>query len=174
MTSTLATDAGQETDFFRCPIMNGRCEATIRIGRRNVPSEVQETSIDGFTIIVAPKFGSRLKVGRPWILEHDGSKTEVHPLWFFNTPDGNIQLGLRRLRDLTPPDNDRNSLLIRFGGAKFHDPSFSAAAYGGIVLALFCLMALPGWGDHMGTSDRIHDAFHWIVDGLNETFGRYL
>ena len=53
------------------------------------------------------------------------AQTEVYPLWFFNTPEGNIQLGLRRLRDVTPPDNDRNSLLIRFGGERFHDPNFS-------------------------------------------------
>ena len=174
MTTSPSTTAEQESGFFRCPIVNGRSEATIRIGLKKANATVQETSIDGYTIVVSPKYSSRLKVGKPWILEHDGTKTEVHPLWFFNTPDGNIQLGLRRLRDLTPPDKDSRSLLIRFGGSRFHDPSFSAVAYGGIVLSLICLLALPGWGEHMGTSDRLQDAFHWIMDGLDSTFGRYL
>lgn len=171
--STVNTDA-QESDYFRCPITNGRTDATIRIGRKKVKASVQETSIDGFTITVPKKYSGKLKVGKTWVLEHEGAKTEVHPLWFFNMPDGNIQMGLRRLKDITPPENDRNSLLIRFGGSKFHDPNFSAAFYGGIVLSLICLLALPGWGDHMGTSNRIHDVFHWVMDGLDNTFGRYL
>ena len=98
----------------------------------------------------------------------------MHPLWFYNTPDGDLQLGLRRLRDVTPPADEPHSLLVRFGGSRFRDPNVSAAVYGGFVLALFLDGALPGWGDHMGTSDRIHDAFHWVVDGLDDTFGRYL
>lgn len=174
MTAQATKNTEQETEFFRCPVVNGRSDATIRVGRAKAKATVQDTSIDGFTIIVPPKYSPKLKVGKTWILEHEGARTEVHPLWFFNTPEGNIQLGLRRLRDVTPPENDRNSLLIRFGGARFHDPNFSAAAYGGIVLALICLLALPGWGDHMGTSDRIEEAFKWVMDGLDGTFGRYL
>lgn len=174
MTLSPSTSVESASGFFRCPIVSGRSEATIRIGRRKLVATVQETSIDGYTIVISPQYSSKLKVGKTWTLEHDGSKTEVHPLWFFNTPEGSIQLGLRRLRDITPMESDRSSLLIRFGGSRFHDPNFSAVAYGGIVLSLFCLLALPGWGDHMGTSDRIHDAFHWLMDGLNETFGRYL
>lgn len=174
MTVQATNTVEQETDFFRCPVVNGRSEATIRVGRKKAKATVQETSIDGFTIIVPPKYSPKLKIGKTWILEYEGARAEVHPLWFFNTPEGNIQLGLRRLKDLTPPDKDRNSWLVRFGGARFHDPNFSAAAYGGVVLGLFCLLALPGWGDHMGTSDRIHDAFHWVMDGLDDTFGRYM
>ena len=164
----------QESDYFRCPILNGRTDATIRIGRKKVKASVQETSIDGFTITVPKKYSGNLKVGKSWVLDHEGAKTVVHPLWFFNMPDGNVQMGLRRLEDITPPENPRNSLLIKFGGARFQDPNFSAAFYGGIVLSLICLLALPGWGDHMGTSDRIHNAFHWLLDGLDDTFGQYL
>ena len=41
-------------------------------------------------------------------------------------------------------------------------------------LTLFCLLALPGWGDHLGTADRIQDAFRWVIDGLDDSIGRYL
>lgn len=164
----------QGPDYFRCPINNGRTDATIRIGRKRVKATVQETSIDGYTVVVGPSHSSKLAVGKSWLLEHDGTKTEVHPLWFFNTPEGDVQLGLKRLRDLTPPEKHSRSLLVRFGGARFQDPSYSAAVYGGFVLSLICLMALPGWGDHMGTSDRIHDVVHWFIDGLDDTLGKYL
>jgi hypothetical protein len=174
MNLPFSTTDEQDSDYFRCPIVTERNDATIRIGRRQAKARVQETSIDGFTITVPKKYASKLKVGKTWVLDHEGAKTEVHPLWFFNMPDGDVQMGLRRLKDITPPENDNNSLLIRFGGARFQDPNFSAALYGGILLSLICLLALPGWGDHMGTSDRIHDAFHWLLDGLDDTFGSYL
>jgi len=174
MTLSKSNSVEQEPDYFRCPISNGHTDATIRIGRKRVKATVQETSIDGYTVIVAPSHASKLAVGKSWLLEHDGTKTEVHPLWFFNTPEGDVQLGLKRLRDLTPPENHRRSLLVHFGGVRFQDPSFSAAVYGGFVLSLFLLLALPGWGDHMGTSDRIHDAVNWLVDGLDDTVGKYL
>lgn len=163
-----------KTEFFRCRVEPVRSNATVKIGRRRVPATVQETSIDGFTILIAPQHSAKLKVGKTWTLEHEEAQIEVHPLWFFNTPDGRLQLGLRRLRDLTKPQDDRNSLLIRFGGSRFRDPSCSAAVYGGVVLALICLLALPGWGDHMGTSDRIQDGFKVLIDGLDDTFGKYL
>jgi len=173
--STISTTAeSSPSGFFRCRVEPIRGDATICVGRKKIPATVQETAIDGFTILVAPKHASSLKVGKPWTLEHDETRIEVHPLWFFNTPDGQVQLGLRRLNDITKPEDDRNSLLIRFGGSRFRDPNCSAAAYGGIVLTLICLLALPGWGDHMGTSDRIQDGFKWLVDGLDDTFGKYL
>jgi hypothetical protein len=174
MTSTAISTDPEPSNFFRFAIESTHSQAMIRVGRRRIVATVQEASIDGFTIVVAPKYASRLKVGKHWILDYDGVKTEVHPLWFFNTPEGNIQLGLHRLRDLKPPDLDRHSLLIRFGGARFQDPSFSAAFYGGIVLSLVCLLALPGYGEHVGTSDGIQNAFRFVLEGLNDTFGKYL
>ncbi|MEM8670649.1 MAG: hypothetical protein AAGG48_24195 [Planctomycetota bacterium] len=127
---------------------------------------MQETSIDGFTVLMSPRVSSKLKVGRPWLLMYDGAKIEVHPQWFFNAPDGQVQIGLRRLRDLTPPAPIRVSLLARLGGRQCADPSVSAVAFGGFVLVLFCLMALPGLGDRLGTSDRIQDGLNWIMGAL--------
>jgi hypothetical protein len=168
------TNDSQEESFFRCPVQAEKSQGIIRVGRRKARATIQETSIDGFTVLVSPRDASKLKVGRPWVLEHDDTRIEVHPQWIFNAPDGHIQMGLRRLRDLTPPEPIQNSLLARFGGTKFDDPSYSSLAFGGFVLFLFSLMALPGLGDQLGTSTRIQDTLRWVINGLDQSFGQYL
>lgn len=157
---------GQDTNFRRFRVSADNSICVIRVGRRKVRATMQETSIDGFTVLMSPRVSSKLKVGRPWLLMYDGAKIEVHPQWFFNAPDGQVQIGLRRLRDLTPPAPIRVSLLARLGGRQCADPSVSAVAFGGFVLVLFCLMALPGLGDRLGTSDRIQDGLNWIMGAL--------
>ena len=164
----------QDPSFFRCPVQEDQSKAVIRVGRRKAIASVQETSIDGFTVLVPPKYAGVLKVGRTWRLEYQGAKIEVHPQWFFNSPDGRVQMGLRRLRDLTPPEPIRRSLLLRCAGRRYDDPSYTAAIFGGFVLALFSLMALPGLGDSLGTSHRIQSAVRWLLNGLNQTVNQYL
>ena len=131
---------------------------------------VQETSIDGYTVLVGPKESRKLQVGQTWLLNYQDTISEVHPQWFFNSPEGQVQIGLRRLRDLTPPDRVRRSLLVRLGGLKYANPNISAPIYGGFVLALFSVMALPGIGDQIGTAPRIQTAVKSIVDGLRDVF----
>ena len=164
----------KEEGFFRCPVQVENSNAIIRVGRKKARATIQETSIDGYTVLVAPRDASKLKVGRPWLLEHYGAIIEIHPQWFFNAPDGHVQMGLRRLRDLTPPEPIQNSLLSRIGGPKYNDPSYSALIFGGFVMFLFMLMALPGLGDSLGTSTRIQATVRWLIDGLNQSFGQYL
>ena len=159
----MSTSATEEHDFFRCPVSRDMSGAIIRSGRRRLSAGVQETSIDGFTVLVSPKVASKLRVGRTWVLEYQDAIIEVHPQWFFNAPDGHVQIGLRRLRDLTPPEPIRKSLLVRYGGTRYGAPNVSAAMYGGFVLLLFLLFAMPGLGDRLGTSKRIQGAFQSIV-----------
>jgi len=156
-----------ESGFFRCPVQTDHSQAIIRVGRRKIRALVQETSIDGFTVLVSPPEATRLKVGRPWVLEHEGTRTEIHPQWFFNIPNGQMQLGLRRLRDLTPPPKIGKSMLARIAGKRYQDPNYSAAAFGGFVLFLFGLMSLPGLGDRLGTSVRIQAALRWVYSEVN-------
>lgn len=162
-----ATPADQDGPFRRFRVAADNATAVLKVGRRKVRAVVQETSIDGFTVLMSPKTASKLKVGRPWLMQYDGAKVEVHPQWFFNAPDGQVQIGLRLLRDLTPPEPIRISLLARLGGRRWDDPSVSAVAFGGFVLFLFCLMALPGLGDRLGTADRIQDGFYWLLGEAN-------
>ena len=161
----------QDGNYRRFRVAQDNAIGIIRDRRKKVKATVQETSIDGFTVLMSPQNSSKLNVGRPWVLEHDGAKIEVHPQWFFNAPDGHVQIGLRRLRDLTPPPPIRSSLLSRVGGRHYADPSVSAVTFGGFVLFLFCLMALPGLGDRLGTSDRIQDGIHWLIDEADRVVG---
>lgn len=156
-------------EYFRCPVPGDLADARIRSGRQTFQVGVQETAIDGYTVLVGPRQARKLKVGRPWVLEYQDSYTEVHPQWFFNSPDGHVQIGLRRLRDVTPPPRLRQSLLVRWGGSRYADPSVSSATYGGFVLLLFALLALPGLGDRLGTSDRIQDGLKWIVHEVDSS-----
>ena len=146
----------------------------IRVGGRKVKVTIQETSIDGFTVLVPPKYASRLKVGRKWVLEYDGTRQEVHPQWFFNSPDGHVQMGLRRIADLTKPDPIRSSWLVWLGGARCDNPSSAAVVFGGIVLGLFAVMASPGLGDQLGTADRIENAVNWVAEGVNDAFESWI
>lgn len=164
----------QDTGFFRCPVQADQSKAVIRVGRRKAIATVQETSIDGFTVLVPPKYSGVLKVGRVWLLDYQGARIEVHPQWFFSSPDGRVQMGLRRMRDLTPPEPIRRSLLLRYAGRRYEDPSYSAAVFGGFVLALFSLMALPGLGESLGTANRIQTAVMWLIKGLNQSLGHFM
>ena len=168
------TDDQEERSFFRCPVQAEQSQAVIRVGHRKISATVQETSIDGFTVLVPPKNAPKLKVGRPWVLEYEGARIEVHPQWFFNSPDGHVQMGLRRLRDLTPPQPIRKSLLSRYAGKRYDDPSYSAAIFGGFVLLLFSLMAMPGLGDSLGTSDRIQSTVRWLIKGVDQSINQLL
>lgn len=174
MSSSAASADSQDPSFYRCRVQSDNSRAVLRAGWRKIEATLQETSIDGYTVLVSEQAARKLRVGRPWLLEHEGARIEVHPQWVFNSPDGQVQLGLRRLRDLTPPEPIRKSVLARVGGRRCEDPSVSAAAFGGFVLFLFCLMALPGLGDRLGTADRIQAAFHWVIDGIDESLGGYL
>lgn len=169
-----AETTDQPASFFRCPVQSDQGEAIIRVGRKRARATVQETSIDGFTVLVPPKDSVKLKVGRPWVLEYDETRHEVHAQWFFNSPDGNVQMGLRRLRDLTQPPPIRNSWLARIGGRRYENPNQSAIVFGAFVLFLFALMATPGLGDRLGTADRIQDTFQLIVDEANQTLDKWI
>ena len=149
------------TGFFRCPVTEEMSGATIRCGRRGLPAGVQETSIDGFTVLVGPAAAKRLKVGRTWTLEHQGAVTEVHPQWFFNSPEGEVQIGLRRLRDITPVEGR-----TRVGrGPSLHrcDGGNHLLTYVGGLLAAFCFLALPGPGDYLGTATPIQNVLSTVT-----------
>lgn len=169
-----AETTDQPSSFFRCPVQSEQSKAVILVGRRKINATVQETSIDGFTVLVGPKDAPKLKVGRPWVLEYDGTRIQIHPQWFFNSPDGHAQMGLRRLRDLTQPDPIRRSWLTRFGGSRYENPNNAAVAFGGFVLFLFALMALPGFGERLGTAARIQDAFGWMISSANEMLNQWI
>jgi hypothetical protein len=161
-----ATETHRNESFFRCPILSDSSKATLKMGWRRVHVEVQDTSIDGFTILVPATSAKRLKVGTPWVLEFDGSRIETHAQWFYHGHDGNTQIGLRRMRDLTPVERIGSwytGLLPSRARSATND---STVACAGFTILLFVLMAMPGLGDQLGTSSRIQSATKWIYHGL--------
>jgi hypothetical protein len=174
MNETPENSTAQDGEFFRIPVVSENNEGVIRVGRQKAKVSITETSIDGFTVVATPRNAKKMQSGGPWVLEYDEARTEIHPQWIFNAPDGRVQMGLRRLRDLTKPPSVKPSLLSRFIGGRAANPSISASVYGGFVLVLFAMLAMPGIGDQLGTSRRIQDAFQMILNGLNETVGQYL
>lgn len=167
-----ANDGDQEkkVDYFRCQIPEEASKATIRVGRRKTCAQVQESSIDGFTVLVRDKDAKNLRIGEPWVLEFDGSRLEVTGQWFFNAPGGFIQIGLRRMRDLTPEPVFHTPFLSRFSSRKMSASATSAAGFGGFVIVLFLALSLPGLGEQLGTSGRIQGAVHWIYSEFTGMF----
>ena len=175
MNSSTDNNGSQSSQFYRCPVQSGNSHAVIKIGMRKIKANVQERSIDGFTVLVSPKYSRHLKVGGPWTMNYDDSQVEVHPQWFFNSPDGQVQMGLRQVRDVTEFKPVEASLWSRLKPRqRFENSASSAVAFGGFVLFLFCALALPGLGDKLGTSNRIERSVRWVVNSADNTIDAWL
>ena len=169
--ATECSDTGGE--FFRCPVPPDQANAQIKVGLRRVMASVQEASIDGFTILVQRRHSRQLKVGKPWLLEYKGARFEVQPQWFFQSPEGHIQMGLRRLEDLTElkPVGSWRSLLG--GRQSFEEHGTSTLAYAGLILVIFLTLALPGVGEELGTSQHISRACESIIQAVDRCVERW-
>ncbi|WP_231603205.1 hypothetical protein [Neorhodopirellula pilleata] len=139
--------------------------AVIKIGRSPIKTQVHEASIDGFTVLVDSSDASRLVLGKPWILLHDNAKIEVHAQWFFHADDGNVQIGLRRLRDLTKPPVI-GGWFPSFFATPREDGSSGSLLFVGASLIVMASLAMPGVGDALGTSGKIQQAFGAIYHGI--------
>lgn len=175
MTMTKEPDATETSsdesapDYFRCPVQEDQGAATIQVGWRKIDVTVQETSIDGFTILVPPSAAGRLNVSKPWVLVFDGGRYEVHGQWFFHAPDGHVQVGMRRLRDLTTAQVQyRRSGFFNAVGLRNDSADSSTIAFAGFVLVLICAMALPGLGDTLGTVEPMGAAFKSAFGGIGD------
>jgi len=173
----MSADAERSTaetspDFFRCPVQAEQSRALVTMGRRRFRVTVQDASIEGFTVLVEPKYAKRINVGIPWILEHEGAKLEIKPQWFFQAPEGHIQVGLRMLRDLTEPEKIGTWWPRVDTSRAIEDAGHSTLAFAGFALVLIVTMAMPGLGDKLGTSKRINATFEWVINGVGEQIGR--
>lgn len=160
--------------FFRCPVQADQSRGTIRIGRRSIEASVQEASIEGFTVLVEPKYSKRLSVGIPWVLQYNGAKFEIQAQWFFHAPDGQVQIGLRRLRDLTEPEHVRSWWVLSGARRGMEDAGHSTVAFAGFVLVVCVSLALPGIGDKLGTADHINDTFRWILEVVSNRISKLM
>ncbi|MEM9588754.1 MAG: hypothetical protein AAGA03_15840 [Planctomycetota bacterium] len=173
MSANQASDDPQSgADYARLPVPQDRGEAFLKIGRKQIPATVQETSIDGFTVVVTKKHAAKLRVGDTWVLNYDETILEVHPQWFFNSPSGDVQMGLRRLKDLTKPKTIGSWWAPSGKTMDTNTAGNSTLLFSGVVLVLFTAMALPGLGDSLGTSNRINDALKSIFQTVDRQITR--
>ena len=155
-----------ETRFYRCAVHEDNAEAVLCNRRRRLDARVQEISIDGFTVLLRRQDAERLTAGRPWRLEYSGATVEVDGEWFRDSPDGNVQIGLRRLRDLTKLDSTSGSVLSRRRPTSVRESGHSGLIFSGLLLTVFLILAMPGVGDALGTAPRIESAILSIWSAL--------
>jgi hypothetical protein len=158
----------QDGGFFRCPVQPEDSEATICIRRRKIPAKMQDRSIDGFSVLVEAKHVGKLRVGSQWVLKSGGEVTEVLAQWMFHSPDGRVQLGLRRLRDLTPQPKESWVPALFSYRKQSTNPGVLLA---GLTMAIFLAFSLPGIGDRLGTSGRIQSGLKALCDVVGDGVG---
>jgi hypothetical protein len=163
------SDSGHEENgrgFFRCPVQAEDSKAMIIIRRTKIPAVVQDKSIDGFSVLVSPKHVDKLKVGPQWVLKSKGEVTEVWAQWMFHSPDGHAQLGLRRLRDVTPQNHGSWFPTIFSYRKHTTNPELLLAA---TVLTGFLALSLPGVGDQLGTSGKIQTGLQIFCEVVRDS-----
>jgi len=145
-------DENGDRGFFRCPVQDEDSIATIHICRKKIPVVLQDKSIDGFSVLVPRAQSRKLQMGPQWILESGGERTEVLAQWMFNAPDGSIQIGLRRLQDLTRQPQGAWFPTFRPYRKQAVNPEILMV---GTVIVILLAISLPGIGDRLGTSGMI-------------------
>ena len=161
-------EASQPSGFYRCAVPDELSRGELRIGWKKASASVQETSIDGFTILVPAKSRRMLESRSKWILEFQNALFQVTPSWYCETEDGRVQIGLTNEKDLTKPERIRrssNSWLSRFVDL---EAGFTSPLFGGLLLAAFLVLALPGVGDQLGTAPLIESGFKWLLTSVDE------
>lgn len=153
-----------EQRFFRCPVPIEKSAATLRFSGTKIPVELHEASIDGFAVLVRPQHVSKLRLGPRWVLQSASERSEVWPQWLYCAPDGHVQVGLRRLQDLTPPPKISWRPTWRRLRHRDSDPTLLFAA---IILVIVLAISLPGLGDRLGSAVWIEQTLHEIVRSVS-------
>lgn len=163
--------ASESAASFRCPVQPENATATLRVGFRKVSVSVIDTSVEGFTLNVPKRSTKRLRHDSKWILEFNGERTLVHPEWMFNAPNGDAQLGVRRVEDLTPPPTVGRSWFFSSSGGD--DGGKAGMALGGVVMLLIAIACLPGIGDDLGTAPLVRGMLGDTMTDLSISVRRF-
>ncbi len=159
-----------EHTYYRCRISDELAAGHLLVGRRRIAVKVDEKSIGGFTIRIEDRDLARLKLNKSLILEHQGERSAVHAEWFLNHTSGNVQLGLRRLADLTPPPPQPSAIMElitpRHLLRKFAD--VPELWLGTAAVLLLMGLTMPGLGDHLGTAPRVRQGSAVLIRTCDE------
>ncbi len=77
-------------------------QAILVIAGKTLEVAVPEQTQYGFTAIGNVKVAEGLRLGARWVLKYEGKRFEVYPQWIHCAADGRVQIGLRRMQELSP------------------------------------------------------------------------
>jgi len=171
--NTVPTSSESRDSTFRCKVV-GPTAATLRAGSRVYAIDVRETSGSGFTLGIPNRIAKRLKVGKRYELYYDERRILVAARHFLDASGGESRLEVVAVREYEPKERWAFRLPFTKGSRVITQDSASTKtiAYGGFVLVLFCIMALPGIGEDLGTAPRIHKALRLIGNNVAEVVHR--
>lgn len=162
---TVPTQVRDKT--YRCKVF-GDSAATLTVGRKLMKVHVREKSGNGFTLGITPKQAKKINAGSQYTLQYDDRRMDVIAESYAETVQGEARLQVGTIREFEP----KESWAFRFPFMKgtrilSYDCGIdSAAAYGGFVLVLFCVMSLPGIGEQLGTASRIEWALTLVGNNI--------
>jgi len=143
---------------FRCPVPLERSAASLRLGWRDCPVNVIDTSRESFTVQVSRKLFRRFSEGTRAVLSFHGETWDVQCTALLQLADDKYHLSLLRLIDRSVMKTPRSSTgLFTSVAGKGYDPTLTIAMFAALVLAC---VALPGTGDKLGTAPVIRKALN--------------
>lgn len=168
MTFKVIATEDDDRSYARCTVQGDRT-ALLRIGRNKIEVEMQETSIAGYTLEVDAKHKRLLKNAKSIHVSFNGMKADATLETIMKAPNGKLRIGLKRQTEPKKAKSGKNSFLSRFARkADAQNTTNVMVAYGGFVIVLFTVMALPGLGDRLGTAPRIEGAVQWVVTAIDQ------
>ncbi|MDM4016644.1 hypothetical protein [Roseiconus lacunae] len=156
---------------YRCKVV-GDAAATLHVGARKLNVQVRETCGGGFTLGLDPKQVKKIRLGARYEMHYDDRRLLVAPEVFTQAVQGEPRLRVLTVREYEPKKRWAFRLPFSKGQriVKHEGTIGSTAAYGGFVLVLFCVMALPGVGDKLGTAPRIEAALNIMARNFGDVF----
>ena len=138
--------------------------AVVIIGKRRWPVKVRERYSSGFTLEVPRKLAKKIQEETPIDMLFDGRRMKVMPESLSRGEKKERLLGISTLEEY--PEKEK----ISFGLWPFNRRTVMAAShsdsglifFGGSILFVFCVLAMPGVGDALGTSQRIEETLHYL------------
>lgn len=141
---------------YRCTVVPEQSAASLRLGWKNYPTRVIDTSRDAFTLQVDAQVFRKVKEGTRGVLEYHGEVWEVECAAVFRLMDDQYHISMLRRKDLTHVQVPKSSLWsIVPRPTNETDPVLPMAL---LVSFLFACVALPGMGDSLGTAPKIRKA----------------
>lgn len=111
--------------------------ATLVIAGNELPVLIPEQTQCGFTAIGTVKVAEGLRLGAGWVLKLEGKRFEVFPQWIHCAADGRVQIGLRRMHELTPE--------TEFGFIQRLRSRFKPDGQWALVMAIVVMVLSSAW-----------------------------